>query len=54
MADRCGEAGMIRFEKMAIFSGIQKLFFIRKAADSVVKVRTIRFIGSPFVSVSRW
>jgi hypothetical protein len=25
------EAGMIRFEKMAIFSGVQKLFFIRKA-----------------------
>jgi hypothetical protein len=28
------EAGMIRFVKMAIFSGVQQLFFIRKAITS--------------------
>jgi hypothetical protein len=44
---------MIRFAKTAMFSGVQKLFFIRKAADSVVKVRTIRFVGLPFVFASR-
>jgi len=35
--------GMIRFVKMAIFPRIQKLFFVRKAPDSIVKVHTIRF-----------
>jgi len=44
---------MIRFGKMAMFSGVQKLFFIRKAADSVVEVRTIRFVGLPFAFASR-
>jgi hypothetical protein len=29
-----GEAGMIRFAEMAIFSGVQKLFFMRKAITS--------------------
>jgi hypothetical protein len=28
------EAGMIRFVKTAIFSGVQQLFFIRKAITS--------------------
>ena len=28
------EAGMIRFVKIAIFSGVQQLFFIRKATTS--------------------
>jgi hypothetical protein len=28
------EAGMIRFAKMAIFSGVQQAFFIRKAITS--------------------
>jgi hypothetical protein len=28
------EAGMIRFVKMAIFSGVQQAFFIRKATTS--------------------
>jgi hypothetical protein len=40
---------MIRFVKIAVFSGGQQLFFIRKATDSVVKVRTIRFAGLPFM-----
>jgi hypothetical protein len=29
-----GEAGMIRFVKMAIFPGVQQLFFIRRAITS--------------------
>jgi hypothetical protein len=29
-----GQAGMIRFVKIAIFSGVQQLFFIRKATVS--------------------
>jgi hypothetical protein len=41
--------GMIRFVRIAIFSEVQKPFFIRKAADSIVKIRTIRFVGWPFV-----
>jgi hypothetical protein len=45
---------MIRFVKIAMFSGVQKLFFIRKATDSIVKVRTIRFVGLPFVFASPW
>ena len=28
------EAGMIRFVKTAVFSGVQQLFFIRKAVTS--------------------
>jgi len=31
MSDNSREAGMIRFVKTAIFSGVQQLFFIRKA-----------------------
>jgi hypothetical protein len=45
--------GMIRFVKIAMFSGVQKLFSIRKAADSVVKVRMIRFVGLAFGFASR-
>ena len=33
MADRRREAGMIRFVKIAVFSEVQKLLFIREAAD---------------------
>jgi len=39
------EAKMIRFVKIAVFSEVQQFFSIRKAGDSVVKVRTIRFVG---------
>jgi hypothetical protein len=39
---------MIRFVKMSVFSEIQKLFSIRKPADSTVKVHTIRFVCLPF------
>jgi hypothetical protein len=46
------EGGMIRFVKMAVFSGVQQAFFIRRATDSVVKVRTIRFVGLPFIFVA--
>jgi hypothetical protein len=45
--------GMIRFVEIAVFSGVQRLFSIRKATDSIVKVRTIRFVGLPFVFASR-
>jgi len=45
---------MIRFVKMAIFSEVQWLFSIRKAADLIVKVHTIRFVGLPFVLVKPW
>ena len=48
------EAGMIRFVRMTCFPRIRRLFFIRKAADSVVKVRTIRFVGLPFVFANPW
>jgi len=47
------EGGMIRFVKKTIFSGVQRAFFIRKATDSIVKVRTIRFVGLPFMFVGR-
>jgi len=43
---------MIRFVKMAIFSEVQWLFSIRKAADLIVKVHTIGFVGLPFVFTS--
>jgi hypothetical protein len=43
---------MIRFVKMAIFSEVQRLFSIRKAADLIAKVHTIRFVGLPFVFAS--
>jgi hypothetical protein len=33
-AQSMGEAGMIRFVKMAVFLGVQQLFFIRKAITS--------------------
>jgi hypothetical protein len=39
------EGGMIRFAKMAVFSGVQQAFFIRRATDSIVKVHTIRFVS---------
>jgi len=39
---------MIRSAKIAMFSEVQRLFSIRKAADSVVKVHTIRFVGLAF------
>jgi len=45
---------MIRFVKMAIFSEVQWLFSIRKAADLIVKVHAIRFVGLPFVFESPW
>ena len=48
---------MIRFGKIAVFSEIQKLFSIRKPADSVVKARTIRFVCFPIIVASsavRW
>jgi len=35
---------MIRFAEMTVFSEVQKLLFMRKAADQVVKVHTIRFV----------
>jgi hypothetical protein len=41
--------GMIRFGKIAVFSEIQKLFSIRKPADSTVKVHTIRFVCFPVI-----
>jgi hypothetical protein len=44
---------MIRFVKMTVFSEIQRLFSIRKPADSTVKVHTIRFVCFPFVFGSR-
>ena len=49
------EAGMIRFGKTAIFSGVEQLFFVRKAIGSgtlTLKVHTIRFVGLPFVFTS--
>ena len=36
--------GMIRFVKIALFSGIQKRFLLRKAADPIVEAHTIRFV----------
>jgi hypothetical protein len=39
---------MIRSVKIAVFPGIQKRFLLRKAADSVVEVHTIRFVRLPF------
>jgi hypothetical protein len=45
------EAEMIRFVEMAVFSGVQQLSFIRKTTDSVVKVRTIRFVSLTFMSL---
>ena len=44
--------GMIRFGKIAVFSEIQKLFSIRKPADSTVKVHTIRFVDLLFAFAS--
>jgi hypothetical protein len=44
-----GKPGMIRFVKMAAFSEVQWLFSIRKAADLIVEVHTIRFVGLAFV-----
>jgi hypothetical protein len=44
---------MIRFVKTRIFSGDQRLFFVRGATNSVVKVHTIRFVGLPLISASR-
>jgi len=40
---------MIRSVKMAIFSEVQWLFSIRRAADLIVKVHTIRFVVLAFV-----
>ena len=45
---------MIRSAKIAMFSEVQRLFSIRKAADSVVKVHTIRFVGLAFVFADPW
>jgi len=36
--------GGIRFVRITCFSQIQMPFFIRKAADQIVKVRLIRFV----------
>ena len=44
-----GKLGWIRFVEITCFFHIQMLFFIRKAADSIVKVHTIRFVHLPFV-----
>ena len=44
---------MIRFVKITIFFGSSAGLFIRRATDSVVKVRTIRFVGLPFIFASR-
>jgi hypothetical protein len=41
--------GMIGFVKIALFSGIQKRFLLRKAADLIVEVHTIRFVRLAFV-----
>jgi len=52
-----GEAGMIRFAKMAIFfrKFSRPFSYVRRLPpeDSVVKVRTIRFVGLPFIFASR-
>jgi hypothetical protein len=40
---------MIRFGKIAVFSEIQKPFFIRKPANSTVEVHTIRFVCFPVI-----
>jgi len=41
--------GMIRFVEIALFSGIQKRFLLRKAADLIVEAHTIRFVRLRFV-----
>jgi len=48
MSDNSREAGMIRFVKMTIFLEFNSSFsYVRRVfrADSVVKIRTIRFVG---------
>jgi len=48
MSDNSKEAGMIRFVKMTIFLEFNSSFsYVRRlrAADSVVKIRTIRFVS---------
>ena len=48
MSDSSREAGMIRFVKMTIFLEFNSSFlYVRRppAADSVVKIRTIRFVS---------
>jgi len=48
MSDSSREAGMIRFGKTAIFLEFNSSFsYVRQppAADSVIKIRTIRFVS---------
>jgi hypothetical protein len=43
---------MIRSAEIAMFSGVQKQFFLRKTADSVGEVRTILFVELPLFFAS--
>jgi len=44
------EAGVIRFVKMAVFSGVQQLFFVRKATTSgrIQLLKYTRFVSSVY------